>query len=129
MIQLMTDKKEVHDALSPLIIFTYTLCCFDFYQGITANLLRGVGQQNYAAKIYILSYYAIGIPLGILLGVVMKLTIVGWIGSMHLSQAVFCFFGHRKFQRLNIEEVIEEVENACELQFSQRSIRLSNSKI
>ena len=121
-INLMTDKDEVREALSHIVFMTYTLCCFDFYQGTVANALRGVGQQIFAAVLYIVSYYAIGIPLGIVLGVVFKMTIVGWFGAMHLSQGVFCYFGHVKFLALDIDKAIGDVENAIESQFSQRSL-------
>ena len=121
-VQLMTDKAEVREALSHIIFMTYTLCCFDFYQGTVANTLRGVGQQNFAAILYVISYYALGIPLGILLGVVFNMTIVGWFGAMHISQAVFCYFGHQKFLALDIDKAIGDVDNAIASQFSQRSL-------
>jgi len=121
-VNIMTDKVEVYDALKNVFIISYTLCCFDFYQGTVANTLRGVGQQNFAAFLYVVTYYAIGIPLGIVLGIVFKMTILGWFGAMHLSQAVFCYFGHKKFMSLNIDNAIDDVEGFIESQFSQRSI-------
>ena len=119
MITLLTDKIEVYEELSKIIILSYTLCCFDFYGGTLANTLRAVGQQKYAAGLFILAYYTIGIPLGIILGVVLKFTLLGWFGSMYLSQVVFCYLGHRKFNQLNMEEVIKEVEMTIDYQFSE----------
>lgn len=117
----MTDKEDVHQALMKIVIITYTLCCFDFYQGIVANTLRAVGQQNYAAVIYIFSYYAIGTPLSLIFGVMLNLTILGWFGAMYFSQGIFCFLCHRKFNYLKIDEIMKNIEENIESQFSQRS--------
>lgn len=117
----VTDKAEIHEALLKLDFFTYTLCCFDILQGIFANILRTVGQQNFVALFYFLSYYGIGIPLSLLFGVVLKMNNLGWFGSVFLSQAVFCFFSYLKFNSLKMENVISDIEAKIE---SQKSVHI-----
>lgn len=122
MINFMTNKEEVREALSKMVILTYTLCCFDSFQGIIATILRAVGYQNYASGIYLLSYYGIGTPLGLIFGVGLKMTIVGWFGGLHLAQGIFCFLGHKKFHNLKMEDVLKEVEQNIESQFSENPL-------
>lgn len=116
LVRIMTDKLEVHEMIDKISFLSYTLCLFDFYQGNTAYALRATGKQNYGVKLYLICYYGIGIPFGIIFGVLLNMTILGWFGGLHISQAIFCFFGHKKLIDLKIEDLITEVENAIELQ-------------
>ena len=118
MVNFITDKAEVHEEVKKIFFLSYTLCIFDFYQGVVANVLRGIGQQNYASLLYLVSYYTVGVPLSLLFGVYFQLKLLGWWGSMHISQAIFCYFGHRKFKSIDLQYMINDVQETIDEQFS-----------
>lgn len=115
-IRIITDKEDVICYIVNLSFLPYTLGIFDFYQGNLAPILRVIGQQNYGAKMFLFVYYFIGIPIGLIFGVYLKWTLFGWLGGMYISQIIFCFFAHRKFNDCKAKELIIEIEKEIELQ-------------
>ncbi|XP_047938933.1 protein DETOXIFICATION 21-like isoform X2 [Salvia hispanica] len=76
-----TNSEEVAGAvarLSPLLAFSLLL---NSVQPVLSGVANGAGQQGIVAYVNLASYYLIGLPLGVILGYVLKLQVVGvWVG-------------------------------------------------
>ncbi|XP_058000394.1 protein DETOXIFICATION 24 isoform X3 [Hevea brasiliensis] len=81
--KLFTNEKEVIHAvfnLSPLLAFSVLLNSF---QSVLTGVAVGAGRQSMVAYINISSYYIFGVPVGLILGYVAHLETKGiWIGMI-----------------------------------------------
>ncbi|GFQ08682.1 protein transparent testa 12 [Phtheirospermum japonicum] len=74
------DVAEAVASLSPLLAFTILL---NGVQPVLSGVANGAGRQGIVAYVNLGSYYLIGIPLGVILGYVIKLQVQGvWIGMI-----------------------------------------------
>ncbi|KAK1582921.1 hypothetical protein Q3G72_019543 [Acer saccharum] len=80
---IFTSNPEVARAvadLSPLLAFSILL---NSVQPVLSGVAVGAGWQSIVAYVNIASYYLIGIPIGIVLGYVIKMEVKGvWIGML-----------------------------------------------
>ncbi|KAL5707620.1 Protein DETOXIFICATION 21 [Ranunculus cassubicifolius] len=80
---IFTNSAEVAkavDGLSPLLSVSILL---NSVQPVLSGVAIGAGWQGKVAYVNIACYYLIGIPLGVVLGYVMKLQVVGiWLGML-----------------------------------------------
>ncbi|XP_022882741.1 protein DETOXIFICATION 21-like isoform X2 [Olea europaea var. sylvestris] len=80
---IFTKSQDVAKAvahLSPLLAFSILL---NSVQPVLSGVAIGAGQQSRVAYVNIGSYYIVGIPIGVVLGYVIKLQVEGvWIGML-----------------------------------------------
>ncbi|KAL7134308.1 hypothetical protein ABFS83_11G018100 [Erythranthe nasuta] len=80
---VFTKNQEVAKAvahLSPLLAFSLLL---NGIQPVLSGVANGAGRQSIVAYVNLGSYYLIGIPLGVVLGYLVKLQVEGvWIGMI-----------------------------------------------
>nr|GMD71419.1 protein DETOXIFICATION 21-like [Ipomoea batatas] len=80
---LFTDSHDVVEAvdqLSPLLAFSILL---NSVQPVLSGVAIGAGWQSTVAYVNLGCYYLIGIPVGVVLGYVIKLQVTGvWIGML-----------------------------------------------
>eukprot|EP00112_Aurelia_sp_Birch-Aquarium-sp1_P024064 Seg744.1 transcript_id=Seg744.1/GoldUCD/mRNA.D3Y31 product="Multidrug and toxin extrusion protein 1" protein_id=Seg744.1/GoldUCD/D3Y31 len=79
--RVFTSSKDVIkmiSAITPLIAAFHVL---DGTQGVTCGLLRGIGLQKYGAVVNFIGFDVIGLPLGVVLGLVLHKGVLGfWCG-------------------------------------------------
>lgn len=74
------DVAKAVSSLSPLLALTLLL---NSVQPVLSGVANGAGMQGIVAYVNLGSYYLVGIPLGVLLGYVLKLQVQGvWIGMI-----------------------------------------------
>ncbi|GLT87540.1 hypothetical protein SLE2022_056190 [Rubroshorea leprosula] len=80
---LFTSEKEVAEAVSQLSVLLSFSVLLNSIQPVLSGVAVGAGRQAIVAYINIGSYYVIGVPLGAVLGYVVKLEVKGiWIGMI-----------------------------------------------
>ena len=86
--QLFTDDKEILWWVSTLLII-YSLTSFmDNIQNIFSATLRSVGKERVATLIFILSFYLIGFPIGLVLGFPVGLGVIGLILGSRIAMTI-----------------------------------------
>ncbi|KAE8721399.1 MATE efflux family protein [Hibiscus syriacus] len=80
---MFSDDEQVAETVSSLSIFFALAILVNSVQPVLSGIATGAGLQSTVAYVNLGSYYAIGIPIGILLGYVADLQVKGlWIGLM-----------------------------------------------
>jgi len=74
---LFTDDPAVSSLLAELMIPLAVYVFFDAVCCVSTSIIRGVGRQAFAAPIVLFAYYAVGIPIALLLAFTASLHAVG----------------------------------------------------
>lgn len=74
---LFTEDPAVRSLLAELMIPLAVYVFFDAVCCVSTSIIRGVGRQAFAAPIVLFAYYAVGIPIALLLGFTASLRAVG----------------------------------------------------
>jgi MATE family multidrug resistance protein len=79
--RLMTDDPRVLATAAPLLVVAAVFQISDGVQAVGAGVLRGVGDTHFTFVANMIGHWAIGFPLALVLGVVLKLGVTGlWWG-------------------------------------------------
>jgi len=99
---LYTDDHAVIGIAAHLLIIAGFFQLFDGTQVVGLGILRGIGDVNVPTIITFIAYWVIGIPLGYLLGIVLKIGVNGiWYGLTFglLTASFLLFFRFQKRTR------------------------------
>lgn len=78
-----SNDLEVVHSVAKIVPLLCLSVCVDSFLGVLSGVARGAGWQKIGAVTNLLAYYAIGIPVALLLGFVLKLNAKGlWIGIL-----------------------------------------------
>ncbi|CAC5374012.1 TC.MATE [Mytilus coruscus] len=99
-----TDNVEIVELSSKLFPLLALYSLFDFVAITLQGVLRGVGQQRFAAIFTLVSYYVIGLPLSITLTLYTSLKVAGAWWAMIISSVFQCVVYFIKLERLSWEE-------------------------
>lgn len=100
---IYTEDHAVIGIAAQLLIIAGFFQLFDGTQVVGLGVLRGIGDVNIPTIITFIAYWIIGIPLGYLLGIVLKLGVNGiWYGLTFglLSASCLLFFRFQKRTRV-----------------------------
>ncbi|KAL9649361.1 hypothetical protein ABK040_016188 [Willaertia magna] len=79
--KLFTNDPEVIELASQVLPLCSVFQLFDGVQTVSSGVLKGIGSQKIAAVANIVSYYVIGLPVGVLLAFVFGWNLMGlWVG-------------------------------------------------
>ncbi|XVE90291.1 hypothetical protein DITRI_Ditri20bG0066000 [Diplodiscus trichospermus] len=80
---LFTSSEQVAEAMSSLTTLLAISILFDSAQPILSGVAIGAGFQSTVAVVNLGCYYAVGLPVGAVLGCVLNLQVIGlWIGIL-----------------------------------------------
>ncbi|XVF42693.1 hypothetical protein PTKIN_Ptkin01aG0385000 [Pterospermum kingtungense] len=80
---LFTTDKEVVESVADLSVLLSFSVLLNSVQSVLSGVAVGAGRQSIVAYVNVCSYYIVGVPLGILLGYVAHLEVKGiWIGML-----------------------------------------------
>ncbi|XP_030453233.2 protein DETOXIFICATION 20-like [Syzygium oleosum] len=80
---IFTSEEDVAEAVSSLSVLLAFSILFNSVQPVLSGVAVGSGRQSTVAYVNIVSYYVIGVPLGVVLAYVAKLEVQGmWIGMI-----------------------------------------------
>lgn len=86
---LFTKSVDVAEAVAGLSPFLAITLLLNSVQPVLSGVANGSGQQGIVAYVNLGSYYLVGIPLGVLLGYVLKLQVqVSFFPSLFLFVSV-----------------------------------------
>lgn len=95
-----SDTSVIHIATQLLIVAAF-FQLFDGTQVVGLGILRGMGDVKVPTVLTFLSYWVIGLPVGYLLGITLKIGVIGvWFGLVAgLASASFMLF--MRFQKIS----------------------------
>ncbi|KIY65757.1 MATE efflux family protein [Cylindrobasidium torrendii FP15055 ss-10] len=111
---LFTDSQEVVDTAAKILPLVAIFQVFDGGAGVTSGILRARGMQITGAVLNLTAYYAIGIPLGLLLTFKAGMGLHGlWLGltvSLVYCAVAGSWICVRTNWELEVQKVLERLE-------------------
>lgn len=103
--RLMTDDPEVIAAAVPLLRIAGAFQLFDGLQGVGSGILRGAGQTRFTFAANMVAYWAVGLPVVLLLTSALGWGVAGlWTGFV-ISLAVVAASLVARFLRISSREI------------------------
>jgi MATE family multidrug resistance protein len=103
--KLMTDDADVVAAAVPLLRIAGAFQLLDGLQGVGSGILRGAGDTRYTFAVNMVAYWAVGLPVVLLLAFGLGWGIVGqWTGFV-VSLAIVAALLVPRFLRLSSREI------------------------
>ena len=99
--QIFTDDEELIWWVSVFLIFYSFTTVVDNTQTILSSTLRSAGKERISTLVFILSFYLIGLPLGLVLGFPMGLGVIGLTAGSRIAQGIGVFIFSRMLLKLD----------------------------
>ena len=127
---IFTTDEDVIDVIIKILYLTTAFTLIDSIQTAIGGVLRGVGKQKIGAVTYIVSYYLVGLTVGITLAIHYGMGIAGqWIGTtlaaiINLSALGFYYLFIldwkkaliESLERLNSEKTPDDISDDIEIE-------------
>ncbi|CAN6922491.1 unnamed protein product [Brassica oleracea] len=111
---LFTNSKEVSKAVDDLSMILSVSILLNSIQPVLSGVAVGSGMQSIVAVVNLVSYYAVGIPLGLILTYVFHLGIKGlWSGMLTgiaIQTAILCYIIYRTDWELEVKKTSERMK-------------------
>ncbi len=108
--RLMTTDPQVYAVAVPLLRLAGAFQLFDGLQGVAAGVLRGAGDIKYTFAANMLAFWALGLPVLLLLTFWLRWGVVGlWVGFV-FSLAILAAILVRRFLRISSREIVPLAE-------------------
>nr|XP_028691943.1 multidrug and toxin extrusion protein 2 isoform X5 [Macaca mulatta] len=123
--RIFTSDEDVIALVSQVLPVYSVFHVFEAVCCVYGGVLRGTGKQAFGAAVNAITYYIIGLPLGILLTFLVRMRIMGlWLGMLacvFLATAAFVAYTARLDWKLAAEETAPSVENQTNTKNSNQS--------
>ncbi|EOA30404.1 hypothetical protein CARUB_v10013529mg [Capsella rubella] len=111
---LFSNSVEVSDAVNDLSIILAVSILLNSIQPILSGVAVGAGMQSVVAVVNLASYYAVGIPLGLILTNVFHLGVKGlWSGMLAgiaLQTVILCYIIYKTDWELEVKRTSERMK-------------------
>ncbi|CAN8269704.1 unnamed protein product [Cochlearia groenlandica] len=111
---LFTNSKEVSEAVNDLSIILAISILLNSIQPILSGVAVGAGMQSIVAIVNLGSYYAVGIPLGLIFTYVFHLGVKGlWSGMLAgiaIQTMILCYIIYNTDWELEVEKTSERMK-------------------
>ncbi|NXG73666.1 S47A1 protein, partial [Baryphthengus martii] len=107
---IFTSDKEIVDLVAWVIPIYVVFHLFEAMCGACSGVLRGIGKQKFGAILNAVGYYAVGLPLAVVLLFVAKIGVIGlWLGMLAcVSILCTCFIIY--ISRMDWKKAAEEAQ-------------------
>ena len=107
---IFTNDKSINKLASSLLYVIAVFQIADAINSCVQGIFRGSGRQALGAKLNFVAYYAIGVPIGCILGFQFHLGVIGlWIG-MSVGLFVTAIVGLKIVSETNWSQLILEAQ-------------------
>ncbi|KAL9827494.1 Protein DETOXIFICATION 24 [Arabidopsis thaliana] len=111
---LFSNSDEVSDAVNDLSVILAVSILLNSIQPILSGVAVGAGMQSIVAVVNLASYYAIGIPLGLILTYVFHLGVKGlWSGMLAgiaIQTIILCYIIYKTDWELEVKRTCERMK-------------------
>ncbi|XP_009130375.2 protein DETOXIFICATION 24 [Brassica rapa] len=111
---LFTNSKEVSKAVDDLSMILAVSILLNSIQPILSGVAVGAGMQSIVAVVNLVSYYGVGIPLGLILTYVFHLGVKGlWSGMLAgiaIQTAILCYIIYKTDWELEVKKTSERMK-------------------
>nr|XP_060613619.1 multidrug and toxin extrusion protein 2-like [Anolis sagrei ordinatus] len=112
---IFTSDAEVIELVAWVMPVYITFHLFEALSATTSGILRGTGKQKLGAIFNAVGYYAIGLPVGVVLIFVAKIGLIGlWVGML-VCALIPATFSIAYIAKMNWKQVAEEAQHRAGL--------------
>ena len=126
---LFTSDENVISLVGDITAIFCIFAVIDTAQTTLAGILRGCGKQLIGAVAYLISFYAVGLSVGIYLALIRDMGILGeWIGLTCAISSCFLLVGSYYLCLFNWEAVIADSKRRLEESEAKAAVELVNEE-
>ena len=109
LIGIFDSSELMYDVTEPLLITYAAVMPADFFQVTVMSFLKSLGKEKTATMVFSVSYYAIGVVVGFVLGSVYKMWSQGIMYGLAGGCYMLLLFSIVMFLRVNLKEQAEKI--------------------